>query len=195
MNNENQSKLENYIARIADVSTEAAHTILQAYQPCARELKLDKGQFLLHLGDIPDKIFYVKSGFLRKGYFRHDGSLKTYLFWPESAIFSEGIMLGKAPAQYIIEAMEDCELRYVSVNEVNSRIYKDALFMKSFIKFSEAELMDFLREGMIVNVPAAERYRNFLKKYPTLEGRISQGEIANYLGITPGSLSRLKKNI
>jgi CRP-like cAMP-binding protein len=42
---------------------------------------------------------------------------------------------------------------------------------------------------------ALERYRQFLVDYPGLEARIKQHQLASYLGITPVSLSRIRKKL
>jgi CRP-like cAMP-binding protein len=42
---------------------------------------------------------------------------------------------------------------------------------------------------------AATRYKNFVDRYPDLQGRLKQHHIASYLGITPEGLSRIKKDI
>jgi CRP-like cAMP-binding protein len=43
-----------------------------------------------------------------------------------------------------------------------------------------------------LSMPAEERYRQFLKKYPQFAERITQKQIASYLGITPEFLSSLR---
>ena len=50
------------------------------------------------------------------------------------------------------------------------------------------------RDECLMQVKAVDKYLKFSKFYPTLESKISQRFIASYLGITPVSLSRLKKN-
>jgi len=42
---------------------------------------------------------------------------------------------------------------------------------------------------------SAERYMQFLAQYPGLEKRVKQYHIASYLGITPVSLSRIRKKL
>jgi CRP-like cAMP-binding protein len=46
-----------------------------------------------------------------------------------------------------------------------------------------------------ISRPAEERYLEFHQRYPTLEQRIPQHQIASYLGITPESLSRIRKQL
>lgn len=50
------------------------------------------------------------------------------------------------------------------------------------------------RERELLHLDADERYAIFLEEYPTLESRVKQHMIASYLGITPESLSRIRKN-
>jgi CRP-like cAMP-binding protein len=42
---------------------------------------------------------------------------------------------------------------------------------------------------------AEERYLEFIERYPQLEQRVPQHQIASYLGITPESLSRIRKQL
>jgi hypothetical protein len=44
-----------------------------------------------------------------------------------------------------------------------------------------------------LSMPAAERYENFLKKYPQFSKHVPLKQIASYLGITPEFLSLLRK--
>jgi CRP-like cAMP-binding protein len=52
-----------------------------------------------------------------------------------------------------------------------------------------------LKERQLLIHSAKERYRIFLKEFPDLESRISQYQIASYLGISPVSLSRIRKEM
>ncbi|MCE2995881.1 MAG: Crp/Fnr family transcriptional regulator, partial [Flammeovirgaceae bacterium] len=40
---------------------------------------------------------------------------------------------------------------------------------------------------------AEQRYEEFIRQYPTIEQRVKNFQIASYLGITPESLSRIRK--
>ncbi|HJS54398.1 MAG TPA: hypothetical protein VJ765_07645, partial [Chitinophagaceae bacterium] len=44
-----------------------------------------------------------------------------------------------------------------------------------------------------LSATAEERYDDFLKKYPSLVQRVPQHMIASYLGISPETLSRIRK--
>lgn len=61
------------------------------------------------------------------------------------------------------------------------------------IEQSFGELQDELA-SFIASAPE-ERYRTLLRKRPHLVNRVPQHQLASYLGITPESLSRIKKRI
>jgi len=52
-----------------------------------------------------------------------------------------------------------------------------------------------LRVLQNLSMPAEERYANFLAKYPAIAQRLTQKQIASYLGITPEFLSSIRRNI
>jgi CRP-like cAMP-binding protein len=51
------------------------------------------------------------------------------------------------------------------------------------------------RINMLLSATAEERYLNFIMLYPNLTIRVPQWMIASYLGITPESLSRVRKDL
>lgn len=46
-----------------------------------------------------------------------------------------------------------------------------------------------------ISFTAEEKYQNFLEKYPHIVNRIPQHMIASYIGITPETLTRLRRNM
>ena len=51
------------------------------------------------------------------------------------------------------------------------------------------------REFELLCLPAEERYRRLLDAAPSLFERVTQNDIARYLGVTPVGLSRIKKRV
>ena len=62
-------------------------------------------------------------------------------------------------------------------------------------KLEEAMKHKIIREMSLVNKNATERYIDFKQIYPGIEKRVNQIHIASYLGITPVSLSRIRRVI
>jgi CRP-like cAMP-binding protein len=68
-----------------------------------------------------------------------------------------------------------------------------ALFFQRLIQNRQAATQKRMMDSM--SAMADERYYDFLKTYPLLSQRLPQHMIAAYLGITPESLSRIRKNL
>jgi CRP-like cAMP-binding protein len=70
----------------------------------------------------------------------------------------------------------------------------------SFRQYNERALQNHIRHlqkriNLLLGAPADKRYLDFIKLYPDLTLRVPQWMIASYLGITPESLSRVRKEL
>jgi CRP-like cAMP-binding protein len=103
-------------------------------------------------------------------------------------------LVSKEPCQCFIQALESTRLMVANYN-VLSEAGEDKpellrleikMLLTIFIKSAH-------REAHLLLGNADQRYRWFCKEYPELLERIPQYHIASFLGITPVSLSRLRK--
>lgn len=169
--------------------------IASKFLPYIRTLELKKGDILLNIGEIPNKFAFVNFGLLRRCYFNQDGDCCTALFMPEGTFFTDGIMTDRSPAVFMIDALEDTKITFTPMNISERLGYENNEIIKSYFKACEFEVINFIDEWQRFTMKAIDRYKYFLNKYTMLEGRISQQEIASYLGITPVSFSRLKNSL
>lgn len=100
----------------------------------------------------------------------------------------------QTPAVYSIQALEHTDTFRISLTNHN-RLYD---LIPKFEKFNRVMFQNsyiLLQNRMTQNLfeTAEEKYLHFSEKYPGLELRIPQKEIASYLGITPVFLSMLRK--
>lgn len=51
-----------------------------------------------------------------------------------------------------------------------------------------------LRIVKALSATAAERYRDFMNTFPTIAQRVPQWMVASYLGVSPETISRIRKN-
>lgn len=70
----------------------------------------------------------------------------------------------------------------------------------SFVEFNNKLLHNHIRHlqeriKQLLSATAEERYVDFIEMYPDILQRVSQTMIASYLGITPESLSRVRKEL
>jgi CRP-like cAMP-binding protein len=163
----------------------------------AQPLSLKRGDAFIREGDVPKKFAFVNAGLFRYFYTNQKGNEFTKGFFPENSfITSYSAMIKEKPSYYTIEALEDSDISIIDYTQWkllfnNHPCWSSvliALLEKGYIK-KEAREREFLL------LDAATRYRSFLDEYPGLEQRIKQHIVASYLGITPESLSRIRKTI
>jgi len=155
-----------------------------------------KGDILQRAGDSKVSTFFVKKGLLRSYIIDSKGKEHVFMFAPENWIIAdvEAIEFNE-PVQLFIDCLEDSEI--ITFN-------KDCLFKADFSKEKMVENAQLLyrrlgklqrRVLMLMESPAIDRYKYFLKTYPELPNRIPQRMIATYLGITPQALSTIRGKI
>lgn len=159
--------------------------------------KLKKGE---HFGIEGEYNYYagkVITGLLSHYVFDENGIEKTLLFVPEGMNTGSLLTLFKGlPADENIKALEDTLLICVDVREIekladnNLRILK---LMNENYKQTISEAAERIK-FLVVHTPE-ERYLNFCKKYPSLEKRVKQKDLASYLCVTDTSLSRIKARL
>src|SRR5687768_12238926 len=165
--------------------------------PHLQEKKLRKNQFFIQEGKKEKNIAFVIEGNLRQFYTR-DGEEKTTYFYFENHLMSSYVscITGK-PSQLSIEALTDCQLLVFTYETLQS-LYRQSQHWERFGRLLAEYLSIGLEERMVglLMLSPEERYHQLLEsnKQKILE-RIPQHYIANYLGITPVSLSRIRNRI
>jgi CRP-like cAMP-binding protein len=165
--------------------------------PHLQEKKLSKNQFFIQEGKKEKNIAFVIEGNLRQFYTR-DGEEKTTYFYFENHLMSSYVscITGK-PSQLSIEALTDCQLLVFTYETLQS-LYRQSQHWERFGRLLAEYLSIGLEERMVglLMLSPEERYHQLLEsnKQKILE-RIPQHYIANYLGITPVSLSRIRNRI
>lgn len=186
------SKIEDYLAKVLEVPLENLDQCSKYYQ----KKHVKKGSYLLRPGEVARHTYFVEKGLLRMYSIDKNGKEHIIQFAPEGWFISDRSSIHfNHDSIYYIDAVEDSDISTVEVS-----------FFTEIQKFSTvAENNDTLLHRHIKNLQsrvhsllaetAVERYVNFVKTYPDLTQRVPQWMIASYLGITPESLSRVRKEL
>ncbi|MDB5006469.1 MAG: fnr [Mucilaginibacter sp.] len=155
-----------------------------------------KNCLLLRLGETRSYAFFVEKGLLRSYSIDEAGRQHIIQFAPENNIISDRASLYfNAPSNLIIEAIEETTVI------VMDHHYTDYVAgLPGFYKKNEVILQHHVwhlqnRIETLLGATAEARYLGFVKRYPSLTQRVPQWMIASYLGITPESLSRVRKEL
>jgi CRP-like cAMP-binding protein len=159
--------------------------------------KLKKYQFLLNEGEICRYIGFVNSGCLRQYSIDNQGAEHIIQFaiedWWVSDLHS---FLSGFPATYNIDALQDSEVLLLDKSardELLNACPKMERFFRLLIESNHVATNQRISDSL--SASAEERYLKFIKTYPQLFEQVTQNQIASYLGITPQSLSRIRKEL
>lgn len=159
--------------------------------------KLRKNQFLLNEGDICTHIGFVNSGCLREYSIDNKGAEHIIQFAIEDWWVADlSSFLSGLPAKYNIDALQDSEILLLEKSardELLDKCPKMERFFRLLIEANHIATQQRITDSL--SAPAEERYLKFIKTYPKLFEIVPQNQIASYLGITPQSLSRIRKEL
>ncbi len=154
--------------------------------------KKEKNQIVSQIGDINRNLNVLISGLLRLYYIDANGNDITRFFGTKGNI---SIGLGERQP-YVVEALEDCEFFSIDWKKIKRLASEDIYWIKIWNQLLQKSIgYKIYRESSFLTESATERYIDFKCMYPELEKRVNQAYIASYLGITPVSLSRIRRTI
>jgi CRP-like cAMP-binding protein len=159
--------------------------------------KLRKKQYLLQEGDICKFVAFVEKGVLRSYTIDEKGTERIIQFalegWLISDLYS---FLTAEPATYNIDAIEDCELVLIS-KTAHDDLLRTLPKYETWIRLQITGAYIALQRRLtsIISLSLEERYESFTSIYPDIVQRVPQHMIASYMGLTPETLSRVRKKI
>lgn len=159
--------------------------------------KIRKKQYLLQEGDVCKFIAFVEKGVLREYSVDEKGNEHIIQFalegWTISDLYS---FLTLEPATYNIDALEDSNLVLISKSaheELLVKVPKYETFTR--LQITGAYIAMQRRLTSIISLPLDERYASLNAIYPDIVQRVPQHMIASYMGLTPETLSRIRRRI
>lgn len=189
----NSLKLIEYLSSNLDIDEDAILSIVEYYPVKA----FQKDEFLLRQNERCKHTFFVDDGLLRQYSIDDKGKEHTISFAPENWFVSdrESAYFNQSSA-YFIQALENSKVVMIDENFIHMLSEK----IPSFTDFNNKLLHNHIRHlqnrvNMLLSASAEERYLQFIDMYPDILLRVPQTMVASYLGITPESLSRVRKEL
>ena len=156
----------------------------------------NKGEYLLQEGQICKNLYFVNVG-LVKTFLLQDGKEHIRQFAAENDFSVDlGSFLSQSKSSFFIQALEDTITLQINFSDLNALFNSSLHFMKLGKTIADQSTINLINKSVsLVKDEALKRYTDFIKERPNLIQRVPQFMIASYLGITPESLSRIRKEI
>lgn len=187
-----ENELVKYVSKFMTLTQEETQAIID-HIPIQT---FKKGTLLLKEGEISTKCYFNLKGLVRQ-YYLIDGEDKTtYFYSEEQAINSFESATQKTPSKHYLVCMEDTTLvvgDLTSGNDLRNQFPRFDAFAQQLVQEDFGKNQTLLATFMTSS--PEERYLNLIKERPNLVNRVPQYQLASYLGITPESLSRIRKRI
>ncbi len=156
-------------------------------------VELKKNDFFVEAGQLNTKLGFVRKGVLR-GFATEESGNENIIFFYKENDWISGNFVPNVPADQNIQALEDCIIEVGDLKTIIALINKDEHLLKLYNETLEKiHLSIQLRFTSFISYNALKRYQYFLSEFPGLINRIPNYYVANFLGITPTQLSRIRK--
>src|SRR5262245_3004693 len=153
------------------------------------------GEFLQRGGDVTRHAAFVARGCLRNYVIDPKGKEHIVQFAPETWWVADSTSLNEGtPSSFFIDAIEDSELLLIDAPSHRRLVDGVAGYAAAFR--SGLQRHAAAKDQRIVSALSAtaeERYLEFLRVYPSIARRVPQAMLASYLGMTPETVSRIRK--
>ena len=162
-----------------------------------KERKIKRRQFILQEGDICVFNTFVVEGCFKMYMVDDNGKEHNLQFAVENWWIGDiGSFHSEEPSKLYIEALENSTILQIKKVDQLKLFVDYPKFNRIFRVFTENALVSVQRRILQnISSTAEERYLDFLKRHPYFFNRISNVQIASYLGVTPEFLSTIRKKI
>lgn len=156
--------------------------------------EIKKKDFFIKVGQVNRRIGIIRKGVLRGFIIDGNGNEVNLILYKENDIIS-GNFAPDVPAPVNVQAIENCIIDVTDFSKVMIALRYNEHLNTAFNEMANTIHSKIQsRLTSLINCNSLDRYELFLKEYPNLINRIPNYHIANFLGITPTQLSRIRKS-
>lgn len=185
------AELKDFIAQYAGFSAAELEDISGRFKNKA----VKKNNYLLKQGNTCKDLVFVQKGCLRLYYLKEGIEVSVWFALPQSSAIEIYSFISGNPSDYFLQAIEDSEVLYLSKTELN-KLYQQYPKMQEMMRnFWEDVILNLINRFTALQKDSAEkRYLELLNK-PDYLATIPQKYLASFIGVTPTSLSRIRKRL
>jgi CRP-like cAMP-binding protein len=183
--------LKKFISGYVDLAPDELDVIANKFS--RKELKRDS--YLMRQGDTCKDLVFVQKGCLRLYYLKDDIEVSVWFAFQHSSAIEIYSFISEKPSNYFLQAIEDTEVLYLPKAELNKLYIQQPKMQTMMRNFWEDVILNLIERFTALQTDSAEkRYLDLLKK-PGYIDTIPQKYLASFIGVTPTSLSRIRRQI
>jgi CRP-like cAMP-binding protein len=170
---------------------------IRRFVDLAKRRRIANGSYFIQEGSRTNRLGFVKRGLFQNTYLTKKGDECAFAFTAENGFIYEcHAMRTFDVAHYSVQAIEDSIVLEVDYKTWVAPFIESVWWNKILLDLTTLESSEKSgREIRLLTLTGRERYAHFLENYSHLEHRIKQHMIASYLGISPVSLSRIRRDM
>ncbi|MBU2525392.1 MAG: hypothetical protein KKC03_02180 [Bacteroidetes bacterium] len=183
--------IEEYIRKFIDPKLEQGSLPFKT-----RHLYLNRGSVITDYGQHEKNIYFIKSGIAQLTFLTNDLKERILFFHTENTFV--GVISSyylKIPSDVQLSCVTECDMEYIDLDELEN-ISKTSLLASNFVNHELKSLIIKLikKQKDIYRKRATDMYSDLFESHPDLVKRLSVKKLAQYLGIYPESLSRIRRD-
>lgn len=164
--------------------------------PCFKPYNFSKGELILSKGEIPPFFYFVLEGCLRVYVLLPDGKEFTrYIAFEGMFCAPFPGFVNQRPSFAFLDALATTKVLAISYHDFQQLLKESPAFEKIYRIVLEKSYVDsILRIEDLISLNSKERYQKIMKESPHLIQLLPNRILANYMGISQETLSRLKSS-
>lgn len=184
--------LKIFISRFANLSEEELTAFVSIFEP----FSIKKLDHLFLEGEIISSIYYINDGIFRGYYKKENNDVTTNFYFGPTLITDLIAVRGGTQTKMNVQALKSSNCMMANFKDLDALTDKYPNIESIFFKFLEhLYLFGVTRQHSFIFDTPQERYVKLFGERPKVIAEIPQHYISSYLGITPETLSRIRKRI
>jgi CRP-like cAMP-binding protein len=157
-------------------------------------VEADKNTLLHRQGEICRHGYFICQGGVRTYFINKKGDENIrYIAFENNFVSAFSSFITQTPSLENVETLESSKLLRIKQEDFKYLVNNNPTFEKLYLhSLEQAQVFSTWRLESMLSMTAGERYEDLLQRMPELILRLSNKQVASFLGITQESLSRLK---